>query len=279
MPVRTLSDICTVLGDGRLPARSIGYGDFATYVATISLCRRVSSEGTRSMRAQRARGERTQRGPARYRHLDELRREHGVKRDAIRARLAEFRAMWQLADARLFEEVAYCILAVQTKARASAAAVQRLMETELLLEGDAQAIAALLRHHVRFHNHKAAYLVAARERFRRGGHWVLKETLASFPSHEAARDWLMREVDGFSMKEASHLLRNIGYSDHLAILDRHVLRNLVHHGVIRSVPKSLTPKRYREIEARWREFAAAVSIPLAELDLLFFSRGAGAILK
>ena len=107
----------------------------------------------------------------------------------------------------------------------------------------------------------------------------LKETLASFPSPEAARDWLAREVDGFSMKEASHLLRNIGFSDRLAILDRHVLRNLVLHGVIRSVPKSLTSRRYREIEARWREFADAVGIPLAELDLVFFSRGAGAVLK
>ncbi|TLZ54291.1 MAG: hypothetical protein E6K17_08230 [Methanobacteriota archaeon] len=81
------------------------------------------------------------------------------------------------------------------------------------------------------------------------------------------------------MKEASHLLRNIGFSDRLAILDRHVLRNLVRHGVVRSVPKSLTPRRYREIENRWREFADVVGIPLAELDLLFFSRGAGAILK
>ena len=187
--------------------------------------------------------------------------------------------MWREPDERLFEEVVYCILAIQTKARASDAAVQDLKREGLLLRGDARAIAAFLRPRIRFHNHKAAYVVAARERFRRDGRWALKETLASFPSPEAARDWLAREVDGFSMKEASHLLRNIGFSDRLAILDRHVLRNLVLHGVIRSVPKSLTSRRYREIEARWREFADAVGIPLAELDLVFFSRGAGAILK
>src|SRR2546426_409006 len=134
-----------------------------------------------------------------YRRLDELRKEHEEKRDAIRFRLAEFRGMWNEPDERLFEEV--------------------------------------------------------------------------------ARDWLAGEVDGFSMKEAPHLLRNIGFSDRLAILDRHVLRNLARHGVIRAVPKSLTTKRYREVEVRWRDFARAVGIPLAELDLLFFSRGAGAILK
>lgn len=187
--------------------------------------------------------------------------------------------MWREPDERLFEEVAYCILAIQTKARASDAAVSGLKAHGLLLEGDAPAIATFLRSRVRFHNHKAAYLVGARERFRVGGRWVLKETLAGFESPEATRDWLVREVDGFSMKEASHLLRNIGLTDRLAILDRHVLRNLARHGVIRSVPKTLSPQRYREIEARWREFSGAVGIPLAEMDLLFFSRGAGAILK
>ncbi len=215
----------------------------------------------------------------RYRHLDELRREHAEKGEQVRARLAEFRAMWREPDERLFEEVAYCILAIQTKARASDAAVRGLAERDLLFRGEALEIATFLRPRIRFHNHKAAYLVAARERFRPSGRWALKETLSSFATPEAARDWLAREVDGFSMKEASHLLRNIGFSDRLAILDRHVLRNLVRHGVIRAVPKSLPPPRYREIEARWREFAVAVGIPLAELDLLFFSRGAGAILK
>ena len=214
-----------------------------------------------------------------YRHLDELSEEYGAKRAPIRARLAEFRATWREPDERLFEEVAYCILAIQTKARAADAAVRGLKREGLLFDGDPPEIATFLRPRIRFHNHKAAYLVAARDRFRSGGRWALKETLASFPSPEAAREWLVREVHGFSMKEASHLLRNIGFSDRLAILDRHVLRNLARHGVIRSIPTSLTPKRYLEIEGRWREFADAVRIPLAELDLLFFSRGAGAILK
>src|SRR5438093_163285 len=236
-------------------------------------------QGPEPMRVEPVRGARAIRGARSYRYLEELRRDYRTKRDAIRARLADFRRAWRTADERLFEEVAYCILAIQTKARAADAAVRGLKERGLLLGGDPPSISAFLRTRIRFHNHKAAYLVAARERFSGDGHWTLKEVLTSFPSPEAARDWLAGEVDGFSMKEASHLLRNIGYSDHLAILDRHVLRNLVHHGVIRSVPKSLTAKRYREIEARWREFADAVGIPLAELDLVFFSRGAGAILK
>ncbi len=214
-----------------------------------------------------------------YRDVVELIREHGSKRSEIRRRLAEFQAQWRQPDERLFEEVAYCILAIQTKARAADAAVRDLKARGLLFDGEVPVIAAVLRRHVRFHNHKAAYLVAARERFRPDGRWALKGSLESRGSPEVARDWLVREVHGFSMKEASHLLRNIGFSDRLAILDRHVLRNLVRHGVIRTVPKSLTPRRYREIEERWRRFADFVGIPLAEMDLVFFSRGAGAILK
>ena len=221
---------------------------------------------------------RPKRRPA-YRDLDALRKEHAEKRAAIRARLAEFRRMWREDDERLFAEVAYCILAIQTKARASEAAVRGLKDRGLLLGGEAPAIAEFLRPRIRFHNHKAAYLVAARERFWPGGRWALKATLSAFPSPEAAREWLVREVHGFSMKEASHLLRNIGFSDRLAILDRHVLRNLARHRVVGSVPRSLTPRRYLEIEGRWRAFAEDIGIPLAELDLLFFSRGAGAILK
>jgi N-glycosylase/DNA lyase len=85
-------------------------------------------------------------------------------------------------------------------------------------------------------------------------------------------------VKGMGWKEASHFLRNIGYRD-LAILDRHILRNLKLHGVIRSYPASLTPKRYLAIEKAFERFASAVGIPMDELDLLFWSRETGTILK
>src|SRR2546425_11003329 len=66
-------------------------------------------------------GPRTRRRSA-YRDLDSLRREHEEKGDAIRARLEEFKTKWRGPGERLFEEVAYCIPAIQTKARASDAA-------------------------------------------------------------------------------------------------------------------------------------------------------------
>ena len=82
-------------------------------------------------------------------------------------------------------------------------------------------------------------------------------------------EWLVKHVKGLGYKEASHFLRNIGYSSELAILDRHVLKNLKKHGVISRIAP-LTPKRYR---ATNEKVAKQVGISMGELDLLFWSNG------
>src|SRR5207245_1248729 len=103
----------------------------------------------------------------------------------------------------------------------------------------------------------------ARERFFPNGTARLSETIDSFPSSKDVRAWLVREVHGLGLKEASHFLRNTGRGEDLAILDRHILRNLIHHGVLRRLPRTLTAKRYLEIEARMEQFSREVGIPMA----------------
>ncbi|MBI4175854.1 MAG: DNA lyase, partial [Candidatus Aenigmarchaeota archaeon] len=78
--------------------------------------------------------------------------------------------------------------------------------------------------------------------------------------------------------EASHFLRNVGFTD-LAILDRHIMRNLVRYNAIKEVPKSLTRKKYYYIENRMKSFCARVGIPMDELDLLFWSEETGEVFK
>lgn len=214
-----------------------------------------------------------------YREIDVLRAEYSEKGPAIRRRLAGFRRVGRRPDRELFEELCFCILAVQTKARASDAAVRGLSDAGLLWSGDAEAIARFLRQRIRFHNHKAAYLVAARERFFGGPRPLLREALDRVPVPSAARGWLAAEVDGLGFKEASHFLRNIGRGEGLAILDRHILRNLLRHGVLRRMPSSLTPRRYLEIEATMRRFCNTIGVGIEELDLLFWSRATGEIFK
>jgi N-glycosylase/DNA lyase len=210
-----------------------------------------------------------------YRHLDELQAEWRRRRSEIERRLREFRAVGRGDERRLFEELAFCLFAIQTSARRSDGAVRALAADGALWRGTREDIAGILRRQVRFHNHKAAYLVAARDRVL-GGDDSLKALVRRSP--QDAREWLVGELDGFGYKEASHFLRNVGRGEGFAILDRHILKNLRHHGVLRSVP-ALTPKRYLAIEGKVRRFADDVRIPMAAVDLLFWSRETGEVFK
>ena len=83
------------------------------------------------------------------------------------------------------------------------------------------------------------------------------------------REWLVKNVKGIGWKEASHFLRNLGYKN-FAILDRHVLRFMKSTGLIEKIPKSLSKKKYLELEEKLRKIAKKLKISLAELDLLIF---------
>jgi len=209
-----------------------------------------------------------------------LRSEYATRRAVLVARLADFARMWREASEEdLFAELAFCLLTPQTGARKCDSAVSQLRETGLLWRGTNGEIARALRHRVRFHNHKAEYLVEARRTFSDGGRIAVRPVLSPRGTPYLTREWLVRNVSGLGYKEASHFLRNVGLGQDLAILDRHILRNLVACAVMRKLPTALTPWKYLEIEASVREFSAEVGIPMGELDLLLWSKETGEIFK
>src|SRR5207245_8191940 len=103
--------------------------------------------------------------------------------------------------------------------------------------------------------------------------------LSSLANLFELREWMVENVKGLGYKEASHFLRNVGLGEEFAILDRHILRNVKRMEVIPEVPVSITKKRYLEIEEKLRRFSREIRIPLADLDLLFWSRETDWILK
>jgi len=107
----------------------------------------------------------------------------------------------------------------------------------------------------------------------------LRESLAGFSDASAAREWLVANIKGLGYKEASHFLRNIGLGGDLAILDRHILKNLALLGVIDEVPASPGRKMYLEIEKKMTRFSNEVNIPMAHLDLLLWYKEAGEVFK
>src|SRR2546426_1624689 len=200
------------------------------------------------------------------------------RKEAIQKRLAEFRQVMQWTDGEVFAELCFCLLTPQSSAKVCWEAVTALKERTLLLKGQPPELEPHLRS-VRFSESKAKYIVEARNMFSTDGKLQLKSRISSFYNPFELREWFVENVKGLGYKEASHFLRNIGLGEGFAILDRHILRNLNRLRVITEIPVSITKKRYLEIEEKLRRFATETSIPLADLDLLFWSRETGWIFK
>ncbi len=210
--------------------------------------------------------------------VQELQTLYGEKREAIQTRLNEFKQILNRNDDDVFAELCFCLLTPQSSAKTCWAAVSRLKERSLLLKGAANEIQPQL-NDVRFGDSKAKYIVEARATFTKDGRLFLKSHLSSFANLFELREWMVENVKGLGYKEASHFLRNVGLGEEFAILDRHILRNLKRLDVITEVPVSITKKRYLEIEEKLRRFSREIGIPLADLDLLFWSRETGWIFK
>lgn len=200
------------------------------------------------------------------------------RREQIQSRLAEFRQVMSWKDEDVFGELCFCLLTPQSSAKVCWEAVTALKQRTLLLKGQPAELGPHLRS-VRFGDSKAKYIVEARNMFSLDGVLQLKSRISSFYNPFELREWLVENVKGLGYKEASHFLRNIGLGEGFAILDRHILRNLNRLGVIAEIPATITKKRYLEIEEKLRRFATEIGIPMADLDLLFWSRETGWIFK
>src|SRR4030042_2590550 len=98
------------------------------------------------------------------------------------------------------------------------------------------------------------------------GRVSIKSLLNSFEDIYECREWFVKNIKGLGYKEASHFLRNIGLGEKIAILDRHILKNLNLFGVIKEIPKSVSKAKYLKIEKNMIEFAKKIDIPLSHLD-------------
>lgn len=210
--------------------------------------------------------------------IAELKKLYEENKGEITKRLFEFKQMMNETNERIFAELAFCICTPRSKALNAWASIKTLANNGLLYRGDAQQILPFLK--VRFSKNKANYIVEARKKFTVDGKIQIKEFLHSFIDPVELREWLVENLKGLGMKEASHFLRNIGLSENqLAILDTHILKNLKELGIIKKIPKKLTKREYLKIEDKMKEFSRQINIPLDALDLLFWSKETGFIFK
>lgn len=203
--------------------------------------------------------------------LSELHRLYNERKEKIQKRLEEFS---NVEPSEYFYELAYCILTPQSSAVNASKAIDRLKAVDFYgAQVDPEPILFQKDSYIRFHRTKAQLLLELKAKFPE-----ILRVLSNGEPGNLLREWLVKHVKGFGYKEASHFLRNIGYRN-LAILDRHILKNIKKFGVIRTIPKSLTRKQYLKIEKRFHDFSQSVGIPIDELDLLFWSLETGEILK
>lgn len=202
------------------------------------------------------------------------------KKKEIIKRLKEFKEIWKKgSNEEIHIELSFCILTPQSKAKNAWKAITALRDNKILYTGTSEEISEYL-NIVRFKNNKAKYLVLLREQMKNlEGDIITKDFFSSFPSVFEAREWIVKNIKGMSYKEASHFLRNVGFGEEIAILDRHILRNLKRLEVIEEIPKTLTPKLYKEIEEKMKYYCDKTGIPMDQLDLLLWYLEAGEIFK
>lgn len=179
--------------------------------------------------------------------------EYKKRRKEIKRRLRSFNKK------DYFYELCFCLLTPQSNAYKCWDAVLELKKRDF--KNKDVKVENILKNRTRFYKNKARYLKE------------LKKCKIKFN-----RDFLVESIKGLGHKEASHFLRNVGYRDY-AILDRHILKNLLKLKVIKEMPRKLDKKKYLDIERKFKEFSKKVKIPMDELDLLFWSLETGKVFK
>jgi len=187
----------------------------------------------------------------------------------VSVRMREFAVAGRNPVREVFKELCFCIMTANCGAKKCWDIQREIGDGFLTLP--VKSLEKKLRDcGYRFPN-RAEYIVAARAKMS-----GLEDALKTF-SGDGLRDWLVKNIKGLGMKEASHFLRNIGHTDY-AIIDFHIIDALKRYGIIRR-PKTMTKKKYVEIEGLLRNLAGKLNLSLAELDLYLWYLETGEVLK
>jgi len=183
----------------------------------------------------------------------------------IKARLKDFEN-----NKDYFYELCFCLLTPQSSAKRADVCIQELKQLDFKNK-DINPV-KILEKKIRFHNNKSNYLNEAKNNYKE-----IEKALNNIKDSKELREFLVKNIKGYGYKEASHFLRNIGFKDY-AIIDFHIVDILANYGLIEK-PKTLTPKKYLEIENVLRKLAQKTNTSLGELDLYLWYNETGKVLK
>lgn len=190
---------------------------------------------------------------------------------SIQLKIREFSKIKDQTLDKIFGELCFCIMTANCSAKKCIEVQAKIgVGFQNLAEEDLSQ--KLKMYGYRFPNIRARYIVKARE-FQK----ELKEKVNENNNLKELREWVVKNIKGIGYKEASHFLRNIGYTG-FAIIDFHVIDLLVKFKLIEK-PKTLTKTKYLEIEALLSKIAEKLNLNLGELDLFMWYLETGKVLK
>lgn len=191
-------------------------------------------------------------------------------KEVIDNRIKEFESFGKKKQDEVFSELCFCLLTANFQAE-KCIQIQSEMSRDFEIISKEELAKKLKVVGHRFWPQRAERIVEARD---------CKSELCSMVFKKSGiemREWLVKTVKGLGMKESSHFLRNIGYKD-LAIIDFHIIDLLEREKLIER-PKTITPKKYLEIEQVLTKLGKQANLNLAELDLYLWYLETGKILK
>ena len=199
--------------------------------------------------------------------MEDIQNQYKKNRNEIKTRLEQFKT---LTPKQQYLEFLFCLLTPQSNAQRCWQAIEQISKLKKLNE---KSVYDILKAKTRFHITKTQRILQAEEMWK-----TIKDNLNKENKKEL-RNFIAKTVKGYGLKEAGHFLRNIGLSNNeIAILDRHILRNLQNFNLIKET-KIKSQKNYLEIEDIFLNFAKSINIPPDELDLLWWSQENGEIFK
>lgn len=170
----------------------------------------------------------------------------------------------------IFKELCFCLMTANFNAE-KCIYIQKNIGSGFFDMDEKKLLQSLKSCGHRFPNKRTEYILEARKMKN-----IVCEKIKELDEF-SLREWLVENIKGLGYKEASHFLRNIGFKN-MAIVDFHIVDILERNDLIEK-PKTMTKKRYLEIEDVLRDLSKKVSLSLSELDLYLWYLETGKILK
>ncbi len=189
----------------------------------------------------------------------------------VESRINEFKEIRSKFHDKIFGELCFCVMTANCSAE-KCIEVQKLIGDGFHNLSEEKLAQNLRLYGYRFPNIRAKYILQAREL-----QGELKSNIKTYKDLHKLREWIVKNIKGLGYKEASHFLRNIGFTDY-AIIDFHILDLLIKFNLIEK-PKTLTKTKYLEIEELLEKIAEGLNLNLAELDFYMWYMETGKILK